>query len=218
VGAPIPRVVIVRPDFRRNLLMPEWLTTTGYGIIILASLTATVLRNWRFTLIAIAVQYLGITIILSFFTPIGIAVIKLIVGWMSCAVIGITCISIKNSDLNEEILLFPRLLFRAVAAILILLIVLSLMPGVSQTFLIDVPSAILIPSFSLIALGLLQLGMTTSTFYTITGLLTFFSGFELLYSVLESSSLVVGLLAVVNMGLVSIGAFLLINEQMENNS
>ncbi|MCJ7694194.1 MAG: hypothetical protein MUO40_02110 [Anaerolineaceae bacterium] len=197
--------------------MPEWLTIFGYAIIILASLTATVLRNWRFTLIALAVQYLGITIILSFAAPIGIAIIKLIVGWMSCAVMGITCMSIKQLDLYEGKNLFSRLLFRAVAAILIFLVVLSLMPGVSQTFLSDIPDVILLPSFSLLALGLLQLGMTTSTFYAIAGLLTFFSGFELLYSVLESSSLVVGLLAVVNMGLVSVGAFILINEQEENN-
>ena len=64
-------------------------------------------------------------------------------------------------------------------------------------------------------LGLLQLGMTTSSFFVIAGLLTFFSGFELLYSILESSSLVVGLLTVINLGLVLVGAFFMINEQEE---
>ena len=197
--------------------MPDWFIMVGFIIIILAALTATIFHNWRITLIALAVQYLGITIILSLSASIGISIIKLIVGWMSCAVLGITCLSQNHLDANLRKTIFSQQLFRLIAGILIIVVVLSLLPILSQTFLSEVPNTILLSTFILMTLGLLQLGMTTSSFFVIAGLLTFFSGFELLYSILESSSLVVGLLTVINLGLVLVGAFFMINEQEEES-
>jgi hypothetical protein len=46
-------------------------------------------------------------------------------------------------------------------------------------------------------------------------LLTAFSGFEIIYAVIETSLLVTGLLAVVNLGLALVGAYLLIAPTME---
>jgi hypothetical protein len=46
----------------------------------------------------------------------------------------------------------------------------------------------------------------------VLGLLTFLSGFEVLYAAMESSSLVTGLLAVVNLGLALAGAYFLGSE------
>jgi hypothetical protein len=61
----------------------------------------------------------------------------------------------------------------------------------------------------LIAMGLLQLGMTTQVLRVILGLLTTLSGFEILYAAMEGSSLVAALLVVVNLGLGLVGAYLL---------
>jgi hypothetical protein len=61
----------------------------------------------------------------------------------------------------------------------------------------------------LIGLGLLHLGITSESFRVILGLLTVMTGFEILYAAVESSSLVVALLVVVNLGLAMAGAYFL---------
>ncbi len=58
-------------------------------------------------------------------------------------------------------------------------------------------------------MGLLQLGMTTQVLRVILGLLTTFSGFEILYAAMEGSSLVAALLVVINLGLGLVGAYFL---------
>jgi len=64
-------------------------------------------------------------------------------------------------------------------------------------------------------MGLLQLSLTTNPFRIIIGLLTSLSGFELIYAAIETSTLVTGLLAGVNLGLALVGAYLLIAPTME---
>ena len=61
----------------------------------------------------------------------------------------------------------------------------------------------------LIGMGLLLTGITVHPFRVVLGLLTFLSGFEVLYAAMESSSLVTGLLALVNLGLALAGAYFL---------
>ena len=61
----------------------------------------------------------------------------------------------------------------------------------------------------LVAMGLIQLGMTTQILRVILGLLTALSGFEILYAAMEGSILVAALLVVINLGLGLTGAYLL---------
>jgi len=56
----------------------------------------------------------------------------------------------------------------------------------------------------------LHLGMTLQPLRVILGLLTTLLGFEVLYSVVENSILVAGLLVVVTLGLALTGCYLLI--------
>jgi hypothetical protein len=56
---------------------------------------------------------------------------------------------------------------------------------------------------------LLQLGITLHPIRVILGLLTTLTGFEILYSTIENSILVSGLLAVVTLGLALTGSYLL---------
>jgi hypothetical protein len=72
-------------------------------------------------------------------------------------------------------------------------------------------------SFVLISFGLLQLSLTSHPLRVIIGLLTFLSGFEIIYAAIETSTLVTGLLAGVNLGLALIGAYMLIVPTMESN-
>jgi len=64
-------------------------------------------------------------------------------------------------------------------------------------------------------MGLLQLGLTALPLRITIGLLTVLSGFEILYAVVETSTLVSGLLAGVSLGLALVGAYLLTIPTME---
>jgi len=67
----------------------------------------------------------------------------------------------------------------------------------------------------LIGIGLLQLSLSSHLLRVIIGLLTILSGFEIIYAAVETSALVTGLLAGVNLGLALVGAYLLIAPTME---
>jgi uncharacterized membrane protein len=67
-------------------------------------------------------------------------------------------------------------------------------------------------SLLLIGMGLLHLGITSYVLRVVIGLMTVLSGFEILYSAVEGSILVAALLAVINLGLALVGAYLLIAE------
>jgi hypothetical protein len=60
------------------------------------------------------------------------------------------------------------------------------------------------------------LSLTSDPLRVIIGLLTSLSGFEIIYAAVETSTLVTGLLAGVNLGLALVGAYLLIAPTMEN--
>ena len=64
----------------------------------------------------------------------------------------------------------------------------------------------------LIGMGLLHLGVTDRILQVTIGLMTVLAGFEILYTAVESSTLVAALLAVVNLGLGLAGSYLLIAE------
>jgi hypothetical protein len=102
----------------------------------------------------------------------------------------------------------PGWLFRFNSGILITLLVFSVAPQVGKWLPID--NLVVIESgFALMGIGLLQLGMTANPFRASLGLLTVLAGFETLYAAVESSLLVAGLLAAINLGVALAGAYLL---------
>jgi len=64
----------------------------------------------------------------------------------------------------------------------------------------------------LVVMGLLQLGMTTQPGSVIVGILTVLCGFDILYSSVETSVLVVGLLALTTLGLALSGSYFINSE------
>jgi len=59
-------------------------------------------------------------------------------------------------------------------------------------------------------MGLLHLGVSNQIFRVTVGLMTVLSGFEIIYAAVESSVLVVALLAVINLGLALVGSYLMV--------
>ncbi len=184
-------------------------------VISLTSLYVLVSRDWRFCLAGLAVQYVGVFLLVNMYWPLGMAVTKMLAGWMACAILGIAMTYVPDSwTTSEKSLQFGRL-FRLFAALIVALAITSLV-YYSQDWLATISAPIRWGGFFLIGLGLLHLSLTTHPLRVIVGLLTVLSGFEVFYAAVESSTLVTGLLAFVNLGLALVGAYLLIAPAMES--
>jgi len=184
-------------------------------ILILATSTGLLLaRDWCWSIILLAVQYLCMFVLTLQHWPVGMASVKLVAGWMSAAILGMTRSGFPAQDF-EETDVWPRgRLFRLFAAAMVLLIVSTTTPAV-DTIMADAGYAVTGGSLLLIGMGLLHLGMTSYILRVIIGLMTVLSGFEILYSTVEGSILVAALLAIINLGLALVGAYLLIAENAQ---
>jgi hypothetical protein len=191
-----------------------WIAAVVVGITSIGLLLA---RDWRWSIILLAVQYLGMFALTLHHWPLGMASVKVVAGWMSAAILGMTRSGL--SDEVDEEYMWPRgRLFRLFSAGIVLLIVRVVTPVV-DTIMADAGYAITGGSLVLIGMGLLHLGITGRILRVTMGLMTVLSGFEILYSAVEGSVLVAALLAVINLGLALAGAYLLVAaNQQESES
>ncbi len=189
------------------------------GMVVLVSLTsilALISRDWRYCVGSLAIQYIGVFLLVSQYWPLGMAITKLLAGWMACAILGTAMTYVPEVWSDTERNLRFGTLFRILAALIVALAITSL-ANLSQAWLTTMSVSVRWGSFFLIGIGLLQLSLTSHPLRVIIGLLTVISGFEIIYASVETSTLVTGLLAVVNLSLALIGAYLVIAPAMEAN-
>jgi hypothetical protein len=188
--------------------------------IVITSVGLMLARDWRWSISLLAVQYLAMFVLVLQHWPLGMASVKVVSGWMSAAILGMTRSGLSTADLAEEEN-WPRGgPFRLFAAGIVALIVVVTTPGV-DTIMADAGFAVTAGSLFLIGIGLLQLGITSRILRVTIGLMTVLSGFEILYSAVEGSVLVAALLAVINLGLALVGSYLLIasnSQEQETDS
>lgn len=178
-------------------------------VILVTSVGSLLVRDWRLSIIFLALQYVGMFILVLQHWPLGMATVKVVAGWMAAAILGMTRSGLSTQGFDEESI-WPRgRLFRLFAAGIVGLIVSAVTPGVS-TIMADAGFAVTSGSLLLIGMGLLHLGITVSILRVTIGLMTVLSGFEIIYSAVEGSILVAALLAIINLGLALAGSYLLI--------
>ena len=181
--------------------------TLNWAMLLLSIVTSTGLllsRDWRWSLGLLAVQYLSIFWMVQAHWPIPMAAVKLVTGWMACAMLGIAHLRASRDKGTDDT--WPHgQLFHVLAAGMILTVTYALSLRTVDWLGISLPVAW--GGLLLIGLGLLHLGITSESFQVILGLLTVLTGFEILYSAVESSSLVAALLVIVNLGLAMAGAY-----------
>jgi len=186
--------------------------TFAWAAVVLMVITSAgllLIRDWRWSVILLAAQYMGMFILTLQHWPIGMASVKVVAGWMSAAILGMTRSGLPSEGLAAENI-WPRgLLFRLFAAATVVLIVAVVTPGV-DTIMADAGFPVTNGGLLLIGMGLLHLGITARIMHVAIGLMTVLSGFEILYATVEGSVLVAALLAVINLGLALVGAYLLI--------
>lgn len=181
-----------------------WIAVVAIGI---TSAGLLFVRDWRWSVILLAVQYTGMFVLILQHWPIGMATVKVVAGWMSAAILGMTRSGL-SIEVEESILPQGRL-FRLFAATTVVLITAVITPTV-DTIMADAGFPVTNGGLILIGMGLLHLGITTYVLRVVIGLMTVLSGFEILYATVEGSVLVAALLAVINLGLALVGAYLLI--------
>lgn len=177
------------------------------GILGVFSSVMLLTRSWRLRLAALAMQYVGVFWLVVLSWPTGLASIKLVVGWMTAAILGVSRIDQLPSDQRR----WPtERIFLGLVLVLIFLSISTLAPSI-DTWLPTVHIAQTWGALLLIGSGLVHLGVASRGLRVVVSLLTVLSGFEILYAVVENSTLVAGLLATVTLGIGLVGAYLLSN-------
>jgi hypothetical protein len=141
-----------------------------------------------------------------------LALIKTLVGALLCLILYMTARRVRwghppqqtrEADAEKEDAVSPaphwtlptEFPFRFLAALLVMV---AAYRGASAFPLPDVNQAISLGAYTLAALGLLAMGLTDEPLKAGLGLLTFVSAFELFYTVLEPSLIVIGFLGLAN--------------------
>ncbi|MCK4800681.1 MAG: hypothetical protein KAS84_01715 [Anaerolineales bacterium] len=174
--------------------------------------------NWRWMIGLLGLQYIGVLSLVSVSWPLEIAVVKLVAGWMAAAILILTYVNLPTAAAEPQISInLPRRFFKGFTAFLIGLSVYSLQ-AVALRWFLGATTQQALGGLLLLGLGLLQLGLSREVIRIVIGLLTVISGFEVLYATLEASVLMTGLLAILNIGIAFVGAYLLLASYLEDTS
>lgn len=179
-----------------NLIL-ENLQTLAIMFTLGATIMLLLTSNWRLYLLALAVQYLGVFAIVSVHWAIGLAAVKLVVGWMTTAIVGS---SRPGTDFQ---LPFTSsrigLIFRFITISIVGLLVNVFSSLFAEWLGID--NAVAMSGLLLLVGGILQIGLSGSILRRIVGVLTVLSGFEIIFAPLSDSVLLAGLIALVHLGI-----------------
>ena len=184
----------------------------GLAIITLSAWVILVnkdLSERRFSLFAYICQYIGAVLLLVRIFSLQILFVVFITGLTGGAIIGTDQIEIRGPIRRPSIT--PSFLFRSLLGFILWVMIFSIEPRVAVW--LPVPDSILFASLWMAGVGIVEIGLDNDIFSVILGLLSIFFGFELIYMLLEDSSLVFGFLTAINLMIALIGAFILIKPE-----
>jgi hypothetical protein len=187
-------------------MMVENYALIAVGLVFGTSLILFFSRNWRLSLSALGAQYIGVFGLVVLTWPLEMAVIKLIAGWIAAAVLGLDLGAISPTSVFRQRPHPSLVLFHLILTIILGITIFSLTPEVAK-WLLSATYEQILAGLWLCAMGILQFSITTSPLRVIFGLLTFLSGFEVLYATVNTSSFVAGFLAILNLGIALVGIF-----------
>lgn len=156
-----------------------------------------VLNQWRWLSIAWVIQVFCVFWLTSLSWTYVESTVKLIGGWIAIAIVSSTHPDlILEKDTQDVTSGFG---FRFLSCAMIWLVAFSITPVIQNFFPARVE--IVWGGVLLFCSGLWQVGLSKNFNRTIIGLITFISGFEVLYASVESSVLVSGILTFLTIGL-----------------
>ncbi|WP_299027739.1 hypothetical protein [uncultured Thermanaerothrix sp.] len=179
----------------------------------LTALFALLETDPRLRLVAIAVQYVVLFWVVSTLLSLGLALVKLIVGWTAVALLGASLWNVPK--VSFPAFSWSQQVFRLLSG--------GMLIGLSFSFSsapipwLPIETLYLRSGIILAGCGLLLNGFSRSPSISILGLLEILSGFELIYAFLVDSVLMTGMLALVTLGLAGVGAYLILFHPLPEN-
>ncbi|NUM47675.1 MAG: hypothetical protein HUU38_23470 [Anaerolineales bacterium] len=178
------------------------------GVLVLSAWVVLASQDWRWTIAALGVLYAAVFVLVAGTWRLELAVVKLVAGWMATAILGAS----QDTSQTEPDRDRPSgVVFRGLAGGMVGLLVFSLVPETADIlagYLEEVNVSQVAGGLFLVGMGLTMLGLNARPLRVVLALLVWFAGFEVLYAMVERSTLVAGLLALVNLALAMIGAYL----------
>lgn len=197
----------------------------AYLVMLTAGLLL-ILRDWRWSLLFLAIQYLIVGLLFVDVLMPHLAFIKVLVGLFICLILYITARQVNWGKLPEDVTgeeaiqirreRFVRLgtlvlptdtPVRVFLALIVGLAVWAMAQGTGH-LLPGVPGHFHLAVLALVGLGLVMLSLTSEPLMAGLGLLTFMTGAELFYSALDQSVAMLGLLGVANLTVALVIAYL----------
>jgi hypothetical protein len=191
-----------------TILMP--FSTPALIALLLAGSLLVVISDWRAGVVALLVEYGGTAILLMQLVIVEVALVKMIAGLLVVAILTITAWQLNFGRPATPGVASWQSRFEAPTALpfrlmAVIMVVVSALYVASQPELVlpglDQAPAINTASYLLMALGLLNLGLTEEPFGAGMGLLTLLLGFEIFYAAVEPSLAVVALMVAVELSI-----------------
>jgi hypothetical protein len=173
------------------------------GIVVLVS-------DWRFSLVALAVQYVLVAILLSTLIPLQIAAVRMIAGGLVAMMFYITARRVQpgrrrhrnTSQSTESSVLTPRAVFWTNLPFRIVglaLVAVSVIAASDQIVLLNAPLLFWVSGLWLAMGGLLAIALTRDALKLGMGLLFFTSGFGIIYLSIDNSLVIYALLVIADL-------------------
>jgi len=179
-------------------------TTLALAALLLAGGVLVVFSDWRAGIAALLVEYAVTALLLTQLVIVEVAAVKLIAGVLVATILMLTAWQLNFGRPRlpgvpawQQRLQVPTALpFRLMAVIMVVVSALCVagQPNLALPGL-DTGSAVNSASYLLVALGLLNLGLSDEPISAGLGLLTLLLGFEIFYAAVEPSLAVVALMA-----------------------
>ncbi len=180
----------------------------GVGIITFAGLAILVNqdpRERRLSILAYILLYIGTVFLLFRIFSVQILFILFLTGLAGGMILGTDHIDLHAGIHRPAIT--PGILFMAVFGSVLWVMVLSIEPRIAVW--IPVPDSVLFSALWMIVVGIAAISLNDDHFQLFLGLLLVFFGFELVYILLEDSSLVFAFLTAINLLIALAGAYVL---------
>jgi hypothetical protein len=192
--------------------MPE-LTAWGgvaLALVVVAGSLLVIGGDWRIGLLALLVEYAAAAVLIAPLVLVAVVAVKLLVGLLVVAILTLTGWQLDfgrpdaggGSAWRRRFSVPTGFAFRVMATLMVAVAAtyLASQPGLALPGLDQYPS-VNVAAYVLMALGLLNLGLTEEQINAGLGLLSLLMGFELFYAALEPALAVVALLAAVQLGI-----------------
>jgi len=183
-------------------------------LVALASFGVLLTKDWRATILSLAIQFSGVFLLIAPVWPLAMAITILIAGWLAGVILGMSVISLPRQTASTRRL---NPFFNLLAALLIYLTVLSLAPQLQKLLALTAPEQSL-AGLTLIGLSLLRLALDPHPLTTSAALLALLAGFTVIFASLTATQFAAGALAMVILCVALAGSYLLLAPQMEESA